>query len=53
MALSAWINLVGLGVLITGILLMIWSLSRSGISSVGLALMISGFLLQLAAAFFK
>jgi hypothetical protein len=51
MAWSAWINLLGFGVLVIGILLLIWSLSRAQVSAVGLALLIAGFLLQLLAAF--
>jgi hypothetical protein len=51
MAWSGWVNLFGFGVLITGILLLIWSLSRGNVSTVGLALLIAGFLVQLVAAF--
>jgi cytochrome bd-type quinol oxidase subunit 2 len=49
-----FINLVGLGVLVSGILLLIWSLSnRKEVSAVGVGLLIAGFLLQILAAFIE
>ena len=53
MTLSGSVNLLGFGVLIAGILLLIWTLYRAQVSAVGVALLISGFLLQIAAAFIK
>jgi hypothetical protein len=50
---SGWINLGGFGVLVIGILLLIWSLSRGNVSAFGLALLTAGFLLQLLAAFIE
>jgi hypothetical protein len=47
------INLVGLGVLVSGILLLIWSLARAAVSVVGVGLLIAGFLLQILAAFIE
>jgi hypothetical protein len=43
----------GFGVLVIGILLLIWSLSRGNVSAFGLALLTAGFLLQLLAAFIE
>jgi hypothetical protein len=45
------INLIGLGLVVLGMLCLIWGLYRKEVSPLGLALLISGFLLQLAAAF--
>jgi len=50
---SVGINLFGLGVLVIGILLLIWSLARKEVSAVGLALLITGVLLQILAAFIE
>ena len=50
---SVGINLFGFGVLVIGILLLIWSLAHKGVSAVGLALLITGFLLQILAAFIE
>jgi hypothetical protein len=50
---SLWIHLFGLIFLLTGILLLIWSLFRKYVSSLGLALVILGFLLELLAAFME
>ena len=47
------INLVGLAVLVSGILLLIWSLARAAVSVVGVGLLIAGFLLQILAAFIE
>ena len=40
------INLTGLGLLFLGILLLIWSLFRGGVSVLGLGLVIVGFLIE-------
>ena len=48
---ASWVNMFGFGVLVLGILLLIWSLSEGNVSPVGLALLIAGFLVQLVAAF--
>jgi hypothetical protein len=50
---SVWINLFGLIFLVTGILLLIWSLFRKYVSTLGLALATLGFLLELLAAFME
>jgi hypothetical protein len=50
---SLWINLFGLIFLLTGILLLIWSLFRKYVSTLGLALVILGFFLELLAAFME
>lgn len=47
------INLIGLTVLVSGMLLLIWSLARAGVSALGLGLLIAGFLIQLVGAFME
>jgi hypothetical protein len=46
-----WITLAGLGGLLAGIVLVIWSLFQGGVSVLGLALMIAGYLLQMLGAY--
>jgi hypothetical protein len=47
------INSLGFAVVVTGIILLIWSLYRGQVSAVGLGLLIAGFLLQIIAAFIE
>jgi hypothetical protein len=49
---SGGINLFGFGILVTGTLLLIWSLARGDVSAVGLGILIAWLVLQLLAAVF-
>ena len=51
---SMRINLLGLSVMVSGMLLLIWSLAhRKEVTAVGVGLLIAGFLIQLLAAFIE
>jgi hypothetical protein len=50
---SFLIQWAGYGVILVGILFLIWSLLRKGVSVLGVGLMIAGFLLLILAAFLE
>ena len=49
----ALLNLVGYSIGFLGVLLLIWSLLKQGVSLVGLALLAAGFLLQVTVGFME